>query len=356
MTTTGGFNLDDLIAEFGAYYVDNGQAEKDIKNQMFYTDDLSKFFAKAPQKGNIFRGVQLFSTEVLQGFLKAFVSKGTGNFKTWTQKLGEFKIDKSEDPDDYANMWAGFLSDLNEVDRSKWPIIYYIINKVLMPQSQQDFIREVAYWGYQFTGVGNGGVDNTGTLRETPAEDDKLKANTSMDGLRIQFVKMAAASRLNTITLGALETDPADFVTQIEDFVKQIPDLLKGQMDNLFMSTALRTRYREGVQQKYNVNYKGQADLDAIFDSNMTVVGTAAQGGSSKIWCTPAINRVRAIRADQAGRFDVQKADRRVKMLNNWSYVLTFHQPELIVTNELENTIANGEITGGGRYATTIAS
>jgi len=355
MTTVGGMNLDDLIAEFGAVYEDNGQTDKDFKRALFYDDDLTPIFKKVPFSGTIYKGIQITTTEVLQGFLKAFVSKGTSQFDVWKQRVGAFKIDKLEDPDDYVDQFTGFLTDLKEVDRSKWPLIKYIISEILIPQSKQDTIKEVNYWGYQLTGVATEAVNANGLVRTTSAANNKLKANTAMDGLRVQFVKMAAAGRLNTITMGTWPTDPTLFVEAVEDWVAQIPELLAKNIDFVNMSAVLHRRYRQGRREKYNVNYAQVSELDAIEDyPGLIVRPNNSQIGSNKIWATPANNRVNAVRADVNQKFDVQKADRSVKMMTNWNHVLTFNQPELIVVSEHENTIVSGEITSTGRYATTV--
>jgi hypothetical protein len=68
-------------------------------------------------------------------------------------------------------------------------------------------------------------------------------------------------------------------------------------------------------------------------------------GAGDHVWTTPAMNRVRPIAKDSNGRFDVQKADRAVKMLNDWKKVLTFEVPEFVVTNDQGGVITAGLIT-----------
>lgn len=345
-----------LIDEFGARYEDNGQLAKDIRAQLFAQDDIMVDFKKKPHTNSEYKGVSTQVGSVLQGFLKKFADKGDAQFLVWKQKMGEFKIDKALSPDDFRNTYLGFLADLPEPDRTKWPIIGWMINNLLVPKAKEDFVHEVAYWGWQFTATHSVESVNTSTFERTilSTPGTPLKANTSMDGIRIQIAKMAAANRCVTITTGAWDSDPEDFVTQIESFVKEIPVALAQQIDYLYMSLDLEGRYRDGIRAKYNKYYAQESELNGIKDTRIKVKGTITMTGSQKVWGTTKANRVFPVRADMSGKFDVQKDKRDVAFLNDWSYLLTFDVPQFVVTSEHENTIASEETDPGGRYDSGI--
>ena len=338
-------NIDQIIAEWQAKYIDQGQSAKDIKTQLFAQDDIMMDFARVPETNTHFRSAYASVDEVLQAFSIPFKDKSTTTFKPWEQKLGEFKIDKLLTPDNLRQSWMGFLNGLPEQDRSKWPIIQWMIQQMLLPKSSEDMLVSSIYWGWQMTAFDATPVVNGATfIREFASASGETPADASMDGIRTQLAKMSAAGRLNEITVGAWDVDPLDFCTQIEAFVMEIPSVYRRKIDFLYMSEEFRNKYREGRRQKYNLQYSQVADLDAIKDVTITVKGTVSMTGSQQVWCTNKANRVNPVRSDKPGKFDVQKVDREVKLLSDWSQLYTFHVPEFIWSSDHELTISAQDI------------
>lgn len=339
-------DIDLIIAEWQAKYIDQGQTAKDIKTELFAQDDISAYFQRVPEKNTHYRSAYASVDEVLQAFSVPFNSKSTTTFKPWEQKLGEFKIDKTLTPDRLRQSWLGFLANITEADRSKWPIIEWMIRQQLIPRAKADYINKVAYWGWQMTAFdATPVVDGATFVRELATENAVLPANAAMDGIRTQLAKMSAAGRLNEVTVGAWDALAADFCTQVEEFAMQIPTQYRSQIDFLFMSEDFRNKYRDGRRAKYNMYYAHEPDLDLIKDTNIRVKGTIAMATSEQVWCTNAANRKYAVKADMTGKFDTQKADRSVKLLSDWSTLLTFDVPENIWSSDHELTISAGDIT-----------
>lgn len=340
------FDISALIAEFGSKYENNRQSQKDIKNELMPKDDFSSEFELRPWTDTNYRSVYSTVDEVLQAFSIPFTDKGTVDFTPWSQKLGEFKLDKLDTPDLMRHSWLGFLTNLKEVDRSKWPYLMWLIREKLIPASSRDFLNKVAYWGWQITGYNGAPTVNGSTfVRELTADNVVHPANGSMDGIRTQVVKMVAAGRANVITVGAWSAVPETFVGQIETFVQSIPEEHREVMDYLWMNNTMKKRFRDGMRIKYNMYYAQEADLDVVADEKIRIRGTVAMAGSDQVWCTPKSNRVKPTRADKKSKFDVQKLNRQVKILNNWSYLLTFDVPEFVYTSEHETTISAADIT-----------
>jgi hypothetical protein len=345
-------NIDALVTEFGARYVDNGQTANDIKKQLFAKPDILADFNSKPHNETYYQGVDVAVGEVLQGFIKNFVSKGDPTFGVWKQKMGEFKIDKSLSPTDYWNSWIGFLTEVGAADKTQAPIIQWMITNILLPKAEEDHFLEVFYWGWQFTGrAASESVNGTTFERVIPTGDVALKANTAMDGIRIQLAKMVADSKCNLVTVGAWEPDPEDFVAQFEtDFIKSIPRKLLTKVDKFYLSPDLASRYRDGIRIAYNKNYAQQSDLETIKDCRARIVETDSMIGSDQVWGTVPENKVNPRRGNQTGRFDVQKAGRSVNFMNEYSWLYTFDHPALVVTSEHQTTIDSTETDPGGRY------
>lgn len=339
-------NIQAVVDEFLARYQDNGQAAKDIRKQIFQASVTESFFQMRPWSDDYYRSVYATVEEVVQAFSIPFTPKSTLTFKPWETKLGEFKIDDLMTPDKFRHSWLGFLVNIAEKDRSKWPILIWYIRQMLLPKSEEDMEEKIAFRGWMKTGFDAvPTVDGATFERELTDENAPTPANAAMDGILIQIIKMVAQSRANVITLGALETDPVLFCTQIETFMQDIPRTHRSRMDYLFLSEDLKNRYVDGRREKYNKNYAQEADLMSIDKVMTKVQPLPCQDLSDKIWCTPANNRIRPVHVENTGRFDTQKLDRSVKLLTDYKKLLTFDVPEFVYTNDLENTITAQNIT-----------
>ncbi|MBA3899391.1 MAG: hypothetical protein H0X62_04135 [Bacteroidetes bacterium] len=338
------FNISALVAEWGARYTNEGQTMKDIKAQLFAPSETELFFSKRPTEGDYFKSAYATIDSVTQGFSIPFLPKSAGAYLPWETRLGEFKVDDLFTPDQHRASWAGFLANIQEVDRSKWPVIKWWIQEMLIPKTHEEMEEDIAYYGWQKTADGTAAIDGT-TLVRVIAPNTTTKANTAMNGLKHTFVRMVAAGRCNVINTGALAAGDVDFVTQVENFVQDIDPALRKKCDFLFMSTANKNKYRRGRRAKYNTNYLQEADLLEVDNSNIKVQDLHSMGNSDKIWTTPERNRIMPIHKDNTGVFDVQKADRSVKILNDWKKVITFDVPEFVVTNDRDNTFTAGNIT-----------
>lgn len=343
------FVLDDLIAEFGDRYQNEGQTMADIHSQLFETGGLEEYFPMQPEDSDFFKGVYASIDDVLQAFHLDFVPKGASTYKPVEQRLGEFKIDKKMAPDKFRKTWMGFVSRHGEdADRSSWGILEWILRDLIIPSANQTFKLDVAYYGWQwdFSFAGTPTVNGTTFQRQLTSVSNPLPANAAMDGVRTQIAKWAANSRTNAITVGAWNADAETFCTQIEEFVwDSSVNTLRNSIDYLFMSQAMHRKYREGRRAKYNMQYAQETDLDIVLDTNIRVVGVTDMNGSENVWMTPAMNRVKPTKGTGNKLFDVQKVDRQVKYLADWAYVLTFHVPEFIIHSEHDTTISAGDIT-----------
>lgn len=341
-------NIEAIVNEWGKVYLNQGQTDKDIKKQLFEAPEgsLKSYFRKVPETNTEYRSSYASIDEVLQAFAIPFNDKSETVFTPWATKLGEFKIDKTLFPDKMRQSWLGFLVTIAEKDRSKWPIVRWMIQQMLIPKAQEDFIQKVGYYGWKITGYNAvPTVDGATFVRELASENAVLPASGSMDGVRTQIAKMNAAGRANIVTVGAWDVDDAVFCEQIEAMFQSVERPLRSQLDFAFMDETMRNRYREGKRLKYNQNYREDADLDSIRNTNIKVAAIPDMDGSEQVWATPAMNRVNPVKAENNGRFDVQKNKRAVDLLTDWMELLTFDVPEYVVSSDHDITISAADIT-----------
>ncbi len=336
--------IQEIVDQWGQVYVPEGQTEKDIKKMIFTEDDLSADFRKVPNPGSIYKSAYSTIEEVLQAFQIDYLPKGDTEFFPIDYNLGDFKIDVTLSPDKFRRSWLGFLAQLTEVDRAKWPFIRWYIQNMLMPRSQHDFINKVAYYGWQHTGLIASPtaltVDHETFARQV-RKGVATPANATMDGVGTVLKKIQA--RTNVITVGAWGTDAVAYCTKVENFIKAIPHEIRATLDFLYMSKARHELYREGKRLKYNAQYGQVMDLDTIYDNdNIRVKGTFAMKGSDKHWITRPENRVKPVQAEKTNQLLIERNKRVVDIYGDWAYSLVFDVPEFIFQcdNELEWTEA----------------
>lgn len=332
--------IQEIVDQWGQVYVPEGQTEKDIKKMIFTEDDLSADFNRVPNEGSIYKSAYATIDEVLQAFQLDFLPKGDIEFKPIQYQLGQFKIDITLAPDKFRRNWMGFLAKLDEPDRAKWPFIRWYIQVMLMPKSQDDFIKKVAYYGWEVTAfVAAAASVDPDTFERQFIKGEVTPANAAMDGMGTVLKKIQA--RTNVITVGAWSSDPVTYCTQVENFIKAIPHEFRDGLDFLYNSKARHELYREGKRLKYNINYAQVGDLDTINENeSIKVKGTYAMKASDKHWITRPGNRTKPVQAEKTNKLMVERNKRVVDIYGDWAYCLALDVPELVYQcdNELEWT------------------
>jgi hypothetical protein len=341
------FNIDAIIAEFGARYTPAGQTERDLKTQLFAAAETEAYFSTVPNTGDYYRSAFATIDEVTQAFGIPFTAKGGSTFQPFETKLGEYKVDQLFTPDRFRNSWAGFLAATPEVDRSKWPVLLWYMVNLLLPKITEEQEVEQSFWGWQKTGVNASPVVNGTTfVRQFANDTTATPANAAVDGLHTTMARMRAAGRSTLNNSGVWSTNPVLFVGEVEEWVQGVEPKLRRNMDCLFMEEDLKNRYIDGRREKYNKNYAQEADLLLVDKTTIKVQALHSMVGAGDfVWMTPAINRIRPIAKESNGIFDMQKADRSVKIMNDWKKVITFDVPELVVHNDRGAVITTALIT-----------
>lgn len=311
----------DVVTQFGAYYKPGSDNQKNLRNAIYKAGETASFFQNRPTSDTIWRGTYSSLSRIIQPFQKAFTPIGTTTFKPNSFDLFKLKIDLQETPDDLEDSYLGFLADVEELDRSKWPFVRWWMEFQVMPKKEED-LESVEYFNGVFA---------------TPTPGTAGDAGTSMDGLEKIISAYNTAGRTNVgngaISIGTPATDAADWCTQVEEFAAAIPSQFRKKIDYIFMSLDLELRYKQGKREKYNMQYQLSNDLYNIEDyPNMKVRGLESHAGSELIWATIPGNRIRPIKkASLAQTMLVQQfAPRVMSAYSDWWEVLNFEVPEFI--------------------------
>ncbi|UZR95945.1 hypothetical protein [Chondrinema litorale] len=309
----------DIITEFGAYYINQGQnmsrlykllLAKSITEQLFTTvrTDDTRWLASKATVGR-----------VLQPFQKSWTPLAPVEFKPVAIDQFKLKMDSEEYPDDVEATWLGFLAD-NDLDRKQWPIVRYIVEELLIPQIKEDYELLEVFLGEQ----------------ANPAEGTAGDASTGINGIRKIVNDHITGGRITPIVTGAPDADDVVWVEQIESFVDAINQKYWGIKMPLGMSEMNARRFLRGYKAKYgqNTDYKDNTTGKVDF-SNVNVLGCPSFGTSNKILCTPKNNAIQlSKKAANESKVKTESEDRKVKIFTDFWRGVGFVIPEIVFTND----------------------
>jgi hypothetical protein len=310
--------IDQLIADFGDYYLSGQQNLNNLHMLPFESFETRDAFTIIPTNDTIMRESNVGVQEILQQYQDEFTPKGGVDFNPVQFALYQMKIDQEFNPTKLQRSWVGFLTS-NSLDRSQYPFIRWIIEQYLVKQSMQDMEMKAIYNG----------------VYEAPAEGVPGDASKTMDGVR-QIVKNFVADGLTPIVTGAPNVDPALWVTQVETFVKSIPEKYRFLGMTLNMSRTNLQIFKEGMQKKYNMYYTQVGATTAVRNfENITIAGRPSMMGNDGIWCTPQYNAIMGVKGfENVNAFRIESVKRKVAMFSDWWAGIYFIQPDLLFVND----------------------
>jgi len=287
----------DIITEFGAYYLKNGQNMNRLMRQLRQTLVTTSVFTEINSDETVWRASESRHGRVIQPFQKAWTPIGEVEFKPVAIESFKLKSDVQDYPDDLESTWLGFLSS-NNLDRKQWPFVRWWVEQELLPQVKEDVeLNEI--WSGVFAAPTPG----------TPGD-----AGTSMNGIRKAINDQVTATRITTIATGAPDASDANWVGQIEDFADAINQKYWMIPMQLCMNPTLARRFQR---------------------TNLRVKALPSMGTSTKIWCTPKNNSILLTkRKGMMDKMQPESVDRLVKLFTDFWMGVGFVIPEIVFTND----------------------
>jgi hypothetical protein len=311
-------DIADIKAEFGAYYLKQGQNLQRLVGLLFRQSVTESLLTPIITDETVYQAARTLMTRVLQPFQVKFTPLAGVTFEPVAIQQFKFKIDVAEYPDELEATWLGFLTG-EGIKRSEWPFIRWYIESYLIPQSQEDFEMLEIYNG----------------VYQKPADGVAGAPGTTMNGLRKAINDQVTAGRIEPIVTGALSTDPLTLVDQIESFVDKIAKAYWRIPMTLGVSEEVQRRFLRGQERKYGKNTGGGELGEKVNKTNITVLGAPSMDDSNKIWCTPKPNAILLKkRTSNEGKFEVENVDRQLKVYSDWSKGAGFIIPEIVFSND----------------------
>lgn len=286
-----------LNTSYQANYADGSKGLQDLHAQIFYGAEFDKLFTPIETNLSVYRQALSNSTSVTQAGQISFVPNGTYSFKPAETQLYWVKADYKGSSHAVRKTWLGSLHQkgVGQADQS---FAKYIIDTHLVPQHIEDMELSVVYGG----------------VYVAPTEGTAGNVADSMHGFKKVINLKIAASTVSPISTGTIPTDNADFVTYIEDFVKDINKRDWKRPMNLAMSLDMEQQFKEGMEEKYNTQYRNADDLVKLKHfPNITVSGQVAMTGSTKIFCSPIANLVHPYTQYPGQLVQFEEEDRSLK-------------------------------------------
>jgi hypothetical protein len=315
-------SIDQIKNDFGEYYQNQGQGEKNIHMLPFESMDTQNALTTVETEDTILDESNVEVTEIVQQYQDAFTPKGGVTFEPVRIPLFKMKIDQEFNPHQLQSSWLGFLTS-NNTDVTTWPFIRWFIEKYIMMKSKEDIEMAAIYKGvYAAPTIGTAG-----------------NAAGVMDGIEKQINNFITAGDLAPIIVGSVVVSDVAFVNKVEAFVQSIPEKYRYLTMELNMSRSLRDKYRRGVREKYKSNYApNDVSNNQVTDfENISVVGRPSMMNKNRIWCTPKYNGLFGVKGfGNLNNFEIEKEKRKIAIYTEWHAGVGFIQPKLIFTSDAE--------------------
>lgn len=310
-------NVSEIVAAFGAYYLNSGQNMNNIMRMLTQGAVTPSYMTPIKTEETIYRMSSVTVGSLVQSFQKDWTPSDPGKFIPNEIRKRHMKIDIDIFPDDIEDTWLGFLAS-NNLSKKEWPLIRYMIEKVYIPKIHEDMEMKAYYNGKY----------------KAPTAKTANNPEDVMDGLKACIQKGVDADKSHILTaIGAL--DKATVFDQVEAAVDQITDVYQGTemlvcMAPVFARAYLRDKRAQGF---YTITSGKLIDLGIDF-SPSRVCPLPSMGASTDMFITPKANLLHLTdKVMNKGTFKIEESKRTVSLLTDWQEGIGIALDELIWTN-----------------------
>lgn len=321
-------DADFIVTEYGNLYQKRGQGMDRIKRALIQkAETLEKYARHKTTDDDIYEmGTDIFQP-VLQPFRIPFEPQGGVKFVPNKITLQRMKIDLPFYPDEIVDNWLGFLANIAEADRTKWPITKYMIEVYLKQQIDYDREMNAVYKG----------VHNA----------DGHSASDCMDGIKVKLKEGAnnGQNPINIIT-GVGQLSESTCFDQVEAFSKKIKSIYRMRPIIICVAPEFERAFLENKRSNgfYFINGPEQINNKVDFTKQI-VMGLPSMSDTKDMFAFTDGNLLWLTRGDKFS-FDIQKQDRAVKLLGDWKEGIGFAvNKEVWATEE---TVTESNNSGSG--------
>ncbi len=292
----------EIKRQFGDYYIDARQNEKDLKRLLLLTTSFAVNATIMPTNDTVLRLGMASMDEIIQAFQTKWTPKGSLEFVPNEIPLSPLKVDVTLNPDDIEQSWLGFLAS-NSLERKEWPLVRYIMEKHLLPRITHDLESKVLYKGKK-------GTITSGTATSAAASMNGLK-EWIKNGVQNDSINILPSTTFNQSTI----------YDQIEDLYENISEEYQHAEMNIYLAPKLYRWFKKDKRTLgYYDNINGPSQISDTLDfSPAKVVPMLSMIGEEDIFITPKSNLIYAVKKDEnMGRFQVESETREVRIFTDF--------------------------------------
>jgi hypothetical protein len=310
------FIKDNLITEFGEYYLKRGQNKNRLITALVQPSvTLNRYGRRITTQETRYEMANYDFGKVIQPFKKEFTPISSIKFYPNIINLEEMKVDVSMFPHDIEAGYLGFLAGDTTRSMTEWPIIRWLLEEYIAKQIEKDREMSLTYLGKKVPG--------------------STQTEHCMDGIKEKLIKGATADyKINAVTTGAL--NESMIFNQIEEFDKQIGDLYLNERVTLFVAPKWLRAYKEAKRANGFYQIKSESDIDENIDfSNHVVAALPSMTGTDDIWASVNNNLLWLTKREgNLSQSSIQLHDREVRILLDWWEGLGFSCNQMVWANE----------------------
>jgi hypothetical protein len=314
-------DINDIITEFGAYYIAGGQNMTRLVKQVNFPATTETMLTPMITDETRYRGAESQFDRVVQPFQIGWTPIGNLKFVPIEIQLYNQKVDLQENPHVLEASWLGFLSG-PEVDPAAWPFIRWYLEVWVLPKTQEDIELNEIYKG----------------VYAAPVAGVAGAAGSSMNGIKkiindhIDAGRTSPIADIGPIPVGGSDLDVYEY---FELFADRIGKKYWNQPMVIGTDQAIQRRALRGKRAKYGKDInQGPAIDSTIADTNLQILGLPSMADAGKIWCTPKWNVCYFRKKTQNQQlFKLESIKRLLSLYSDWWNGVGFHIPEIIFTN-----------------------
>jgi hypothetical protein len=309
-----------LNASYQAMYADGSKGLADLRAQVFFGAEFDQLFTPVRTNLTTYRKAISHSTSSTQAGQVAFTPNGSFSFTPAETPLFWVKDDHKFSAVSMRATWLGSLYEVGK-DAADQSFSKYILENHCVPQHIEDVELNGCYAGVFVT--------------PTPGVSGAVGA--MMDGFKKTLNAKITATTITPITTGTIPTGAVDFVTYVEEFWKQVNKRDWKRPMTLAMSADAEQLFKEGMQLKYNSQYRDTDMLNKLKHfPNVTVSGQIAMGSSTKMFASPKDNLVHPYNPGATAVYQFEVEDRSLKVWHDRETGYGTHDDSRVYTNSEE--------------------
>jgi hypothetical protein len=293
--------ITDILTEYGAYYLKFPANKKRVLQLLMQAEKTTSYMTPIKTDDTEYRLGKSVIASIVQPFQTAWTPKHAMTVTPNVIKQYKMKVDEDVYPDEIEATWLGFLAG-EGLDRSKWPMIKWMIEKHYLPKAKMDIEVNEVYAG----------------VFAEPTPGTAGAAGTSMNGLHFHLDAGLTAGTINHCDVGAL--DESTIFDQVEAFVDKISDLYQITQMPVCMSPQWAKAYRRDKRAQGFYDFKSDANVNAGIDfTPQSIVALPSMSGTNDIFATPKANMIHLTkRTPGKNKFEIETAKRQVNFYADW--------------------------------------